>query len=228
MRKIVVIIIVCWALIILAGGYYWYATHVAPPGECSDIANADECYTQNALSSGESRACSFIGDREKREMCFALVDADLERCSLTGDLAPTCYTQLSLLVGDSFCNNIEQLAFKESCLSNLAMNQTDEKWCTSITTNATRFHCYQSVALVTEDTSICAEIKGGRDEVVNARDECYREIAVAVNDYNLCNPVSPINKDACYFDVAKEHNNGRACSQITSPELRGACYNSIN
>ncbi len=125
------------------------------------------------------------------------------------------------------CENISRIEERDACFYDRAFTTSDASFCARVKTNVTQWNCYQSLALSQRNQSSCAQIKGGRNEVVDARDECYRQVAVISNDFTICNPVSPTHKDSCYLDVGQINNNKQACAQIIEANLRGSCYNSI-
>ncbi len=125
------------------------------------------------------------------------------------------------------CENMSSIEERDACFYDKAFTMSDASFCARVKTNVTQWNCYQSLALNQRNQSTCAQIKGGRNEIVDVRDECYRQVAVLVNDFTICNPVSPTHKDSCYLDVGQINNNKQACAQIIEANLRGVCYNTL-
>jgi hypothetical protein len=84
--------------------------------------------------------------------------------------------------------------------------------------------CYNAVSSVTQDKSLCENIREGFE-----KDDCLLDIACMTSDISICSSFDSISlaKDSCYDCVAKGTNDPSICENIADENLASQCKSQI-
>ncbi|MDO8741327.1 MAG: hypothetical protein Q7J54_07200 [Candidatus Woesearchaeota archaeon] len=120
---------------------------------------------------------------------------------------------------------------KDSCILRVALDTSNVAYCNQIkdtyadVLNSQKNSCILNIARDLGDANICYQITN--DEEKQGR--CIENIAEKLGDLALCEAPGVINKDSCYYGIARESNNGNPelCNYIKDNEARYHCYSII-
>lgn len=182
----------------------------------------------------EPDSCSRIEDSSRRDLCFY-------------SLAEQSLPKMTVEQAINICREIEGVSRRDNCFYLLALRDNDPARCEELTDSYSRGNCkariakevsdcdnpeirnktlcYESVARVKKDFSICDSSCAVNKFI---KESCYAgiysAIAVENKDASVCNNIIPGDKkDACKADVAIACNNRSACKDITMILHRSRC-----
>jgi hypothetical protein len=139
----------------------------------SKFCKSEDCYIELASITSDERLCDFFSDgREDKYTCLAIANDDRE-----------------------YCENIETIVGRESCLKNLPQDLDD---CNIL--NEYDYECLSKLAAKNMDTSICEMI--GKDM---PKIECILNIK---NDLEICKDYTGSSGDICMIYYLKNELTG--------------------
>lgn len=126
------------------------------------------------------------------------------------DIIDECYLKLSEK-GENpiYCQNIKQAAMKDLCYTDSAIKSLDISFCNKIeSTNP--FYCYKKIADLTNDISICYDIKDP-----DWKELCLDNYAKVNSDFQICRQLPDIKlKNNCLINVSVSVNDEGICENI--------------
>ena len=135
-------------------------------------------------------------------------------------------------------------SYKELCLVDLAVANSDLEACSELTDSQTQGNCQMQIAIEEVDVEICYDIKedywidnclfaiGGLEEgkyycaAIGSEEqsyECYLEYAIQTENPSLCFGVGLEDHDRCVISVAKESLDLEHCSFVKSSFYQDVC-----
>ena len=164
---------------------------------------------------------------------------DADKCSsFEGAAKDDCYLEART------CSKIKNSGVRDSCVAELAKAKQDLSVCDLIQSEQTKGFCQEQLAEIKNDVKICEHItdiywisncyfnlgiKNNKDEFclsILDRDQemkCHEEVALATNDYKLCDLLATERKDICLGKIAKETLKLEVCDGISVPISVDAC-----
>jgi len=133
----------------------------------------------------------------------------------------TCIDQsTSRFANPDYCNSLGEEVDKDNCFNALALKQKNHKVCEKITDDWTRGNCIKSIAVEERGLALCEEIN-----VEKIKNSCFSNIAIKLKDSVICEKIKDegefgsclcelktgIDKDNCYYDLAKKVDNKFYC-----------------
>ena len=96
---------------------------------------------------------------------------------------------------DKYCKEIEEIAYKDQCYSNIGAETGNIIFCEKIEESITKDKCYADIAKKNEDSSICDEISQP-----NRADSCYMNFVMDYKEYELCDKITnPYLNESCHY-----------------------------
>lgn len=225
-----------------------------------DENQADTCISGFAFDSGSSSICKQVKDDLNKIDCYLALALKNKDYSLCGSItrSGSSISKCELEKEDKyFCSlNVKNLAPKEcvntcyeeyyadECYSELIDPYydipaiTDSNVCSEITDKEKQYSCYEKLAILEQDSSICdyqrndnlaliskamfnrdesicSELSGDYAEDNSYEGICYRKLAFLKDDESLCSDISSgdINRDVCskYFECQR-NSDGKSFS----------------
>lgn len=111
----------------------------------------------------------------------------------------SCYEKFAEYSGQStICNDISDIEYRDRCYNGFALNKLDYTLCQNVETDK---------------------------EPTWFKFNCYANIAVAKDDFKICNKQSnKTNVDWCYSMIIMETGEYSRCYMISDSEIRDDCY----
>ena len=136
------------------------------------------------------------------------------------------YTQMAMETEDlSHCVTIhtfEGAALAEKCYAKMAYVTNDPSLCEDSFEKISSPGCFTSLAILSEDYSICQELdriyteKGSPDGKIRVG-QCYNDYAAYYADADVCALIE-YDRDPspymCYIDIAENHGDAQVCDKI--------------
>ena len=140
-----------------------------------------------------------------------------QRCLfLSGTAKDNCYLE------QHKCSKMENVAFRDSCVADLAKATKDISVCRLITTQQTKAYCQEQIAELKNDSTVCPMIT---DQYW--MDNCHSNLAISNNEATLCASITNgKQKENCYQSIALETSNLELCPMLL-PKQRETCYFTI-
>ena len=134
--------------------------------------------------------------------------------------APTAAPAISLETALDVCSGMPEMqgtSIEEICVSGLAAKRADASLCKKLSYDGKRT-CYQLVAKVTNNASVCAEAGAEKNN-------CYSEFASSASDASICEKITELDgKDGCYSKLASSLGDSALCEKIRSAGQKNGCY----
>ncbi len=208
-------------------------------GQYSNATYRNSCMYKVALAGNTTAGCNVIGDATLRADCIKR-------------LAPTCGSQpTAYLVQkcNAFKDSNPALCPDNSCIYDLALNQSNASICDSINSTQSdaprvacqsyttgsdecagisnqvvRDYCYELWAEKMLKPSMCSMASTGYDYQQN----CYQNLSITMSDYTIClQDSNSLDADNCLVAYAAATGNTDGCPSIDSYAQTGrnTCYN---
>ena len=164
------------------------------------------------------------------------------------------FAESSNYVNVNLCDKIQSnyLSTKDRCYISIARKLRDIDVCKKISVDVLREDCYKELAKELKAPNLCKNIQQGKccfycaaprddcyievakelrepdicEEAVCNKGWCYRELAIILEDFELCrhfgDPFNPY--DSCWKAVARKAGNVALCEAITDKEDKEGCY----
>lgn len=191
--------------------------------EVADISRKDHCLYWSSRANPSQPACDAISNITTREQClsdFAYNTDDAGVCSMIDDLAARDSCLISLIDGNSTC---EEIIDKNACHVRLLDVTKDSAHCEAISyeelDNRSK-KLYNILCQEFKDPLItCMEKEAGLDAA------CLRDLAIETGNWTLCalSDAHQVHIDSCYLAVSQEIRIIDICEQIQDEYRKGLC-----
>lgn len=125
---------------------------------------------------------------------------------------------------DSF---IFRNSFQDSCNFRVSLDNSNVAYCKRINSESQMNKCILNVARNLEDKNICSQIINDPE----IKGSCIEYIAGDSKDISMCKVIGIIDKDACYYRIARGEREGdqnpEICNYIKNNESKYHCYSII-
>ncbi|HLC79553.1 MAG TPA: hypothetical protein VJG83_03935 [archaeon] len=167
----------------------------------------------NALSdvNSQNSCTAWLGFAKKEvSYCYALPKKEQDACVERVISAKPQKTE---------CPKIKGLQLENDCYMQAAVSYKDISACQQIDSNPIlRNGCIAALALELEDPQSCALIPANN---ISGRDECYSGLALATNDYRICESVQTDKQYiSCFSDIALGLGATEVCTKPQRESLR--------
>ncbi|MEM0201011.1 MAG: hypothetical protein QXD23_01250 [Candidatus Micrarchaeaceae archaeon] len=119
------------------------------------------------------------------------------------------------------CSGILLSSYKDSCILNLAENQSSPYLCEQLPSSLAN-QCYFYIAQSTLNDTLCYKSGSFYSQ------SCTNYIAIKTNNPSLCSKLISGNATECAVKLAIENNNSSICNYITNTSENLMCYSSLN
>ena len=173
-----------------------------------------------------------------KQLILILAMCLLAGCTITGGVVtdPCTLNPDSCYFDNLDCELIENEQLKQSCISELAIQNQDLLMC-EVLESQSKGYCQEKIAESLNDMSVCQNIdddywadncyfhfattEGNADHcsfLLEAEriQECYKEIAYEFNDAELCGRLDKVTSQKCLYSIAKETKDPSICNMMES------------
>ncbi len=121
----------------------------------------------------------------------------------------------------SSCSNIILSSYKDSCILNLAENQSAPSLCQQLPSSLAN-QCYIFIAQNTLNGTLCSKSSG------EYMQSCIDYVSTKTNNISLCSKLNGNNDTFCTTNLAITDNKSSLCNYLTNSSEKLVCYSSLN
>jgi len=115
----------------------------------------------------------------------------------------------------------EQGSFEDICYMMIAAKYENTSLCRKVSTTM-RSQCYNTLAEVKEDATVCAEAG-------SYKDQCYQQYAQTTSDSSVCEKITDVDsRDRCYSSMASgKSTDPTLCEKIKTSYMKDDSYSNV-
>ncbi len=206
---------------------------------CSYISTAktgtgfkrDACLDTVLTEIKEETMCGYYLGTDSKNNCYSEVGKDKKNpliCNKSTDqnISDHCIKSIAVEEQDSdYCLQIIQSEVFQECVIEVGEANPNKDACELIENLATKDNCFYNTAKSTQKDLYCSYVLDNE-----IRDTCYDELAVELNNEDLCSKIRLLNsnlKNHCYSNIAINSLNSSLCENLTGSTQYIDCYNNI-
>jgi hypothetical protein len=249
-KKYIFLFLIFFVLVFLSG-FLYFKNLVSPADLCGSKGNEyekDRCIEERAFQANDFRICDKIKDTEKvysigifgpdgglvtKNWCYTRIaekTSNLSICKRIEDEASKneCFTRVARKTGTlKTCDAINDAKKREWCQLGVAEVTKNHSICEGLKINDdnhmnnVRDACFQNLAPIVKDVSLCANVFD-----LSRKKTCYTDVmrSVAVFDEGTCqNLTDQTDKDACWNALSEKNSKSDTCDKMIDATQKDSC-----
>lgn len=188
----------------------------------------DNCFHDLSVRLSDRQYCEHIQAQKNYERCLTIQNDPIKGCETDTLNKDNCFYSLALSKNKvEYCYKTSETK-KESCLSRLALLNTEANYCKDLKNIDLKDLCFCDVASKRgkEDYGLCVNIKKNSTKI-----RCYNNIAKSTNNPDICSNITGMSNDyteECYIIIAKRKKDKEICKKINNIKTQNDCTGFIN